>query len=113
MARVVSSTRLAGRSTRSTTTRSTRTTGAGCRTMAGKTARTTARTMAGKTARTMARTMAGKTVVPRASSRNGTSASADLSVEVNGLKFMNPFVCGSGPPGTNYAVMKKAFEEGT
>jgi dihydropyrimidine dehydrogenase (NADP+) len=52
-------------------------------------------------------------VVPRASSRNGTSASADLSVEVNGLKFMNPFVCGSGPPGTNYAVMKKAFEEGT
>lgn len=101
MARVVSSTRLAGRSTRSTTTRSTRTTGAGCRTMAGKTARTTARTMA------------GKTVVPRASSRNGTSASADLSVEVNGLKFMNPFVCGSGPPGTNYAVMKKAFEEGT
>ncbi len=105
MARVVSSTRLAGRSTRSTTTRSTRTTGAGCRTMAGKTARTTARTMA--------RTMAGKTVVPRASSRNGTSASADLSVEVNGLKFMNPFVCGSGPPGTNYAVMKKAFEEGT
>ena len=89
MARVVSSTRLAGRSTRSTTTRSTRTTGAGCR------------------------TMAGKTVVPRASSRNGTSASADLSVEVNGLKFMNPFVCGSGPPGTNYAVMKKAFEEGT
>jgi len=97
MARVVSSTRLAGRSTRSTTTRSTRTTGAGCRT----------------TARTTARTMAGKTVVPRASSRNGTSASADLSVEVNGLKFMNPFVCGSGPPGTNYAVMKKAFEEGT
>ena len=62
---------------------------------------------------TTARTMAGKTVVPRASSRNGTSASADLSVEVNGLKFMNPFVCGSGPPGTNYAVMKKAFEEGT
>ena len=117
MARVVSSTRLAGRSTRSTTTRSTRTTGAGCRTMAGKTARTTARTMARTTARTMARTtartMAGKTVVPRASSRNGTSASADLSVEVNGLKFMNPFVCGSGPPGTNYAVMKKAFEEGT
>ncbi len=108
MARVVSSTRLAGRSTRSTTTRSTRTTGAGCRTMAGQTARTTARTTGAG-----CRTMAGKTVVPRASSRNGTSASADLSVEVNGLKFMNPFVCGSGPPGTNYAVMKKAFEEGT
>lgn len=52
------------------------------------------------------------TTTPRASSSNGTAASADLSVEVNGLKFMNPFVCGSGPPGTNYAVMKKAFEEG-
>ncbi|GFH31963.1 DHO_dh domain-containing protein, partial [Haematococcus lacustris] len=24
----------------------------------------------------------------------------------------NPFVIGSGPPGTNYQVMKKAFEEG-
>jgi len=24
----------------------------------------------------------------------------------------NPFVIGSGPPGTNYAVMKKAFDEG-
>ena len=31
---------------------------------------------------------------------------------VNGLHFPNPFVTGSGPPGTNYAVMKKAFEEG-
>jgi len=36
----------------------------------------------------------------------------DLSVTVNGLRFPNPFVTGSGPPGTNYAVMKKAFEEG-
>lgn len=36
----------------------------------------------------------------------------DLSVTVNGLKLPNPFVIGSGPPGTNYAVMKKAFEEG-
>jgi len=36
----------------------------------------------------------------------------DLSVEVNGMKFENPFVTGSGPPGTNYAVMKKAFDEG-
>lgn len=36
----------------------------------------------------------------------------DLSVEVNGLKFPNPFITGSGPPGTNYAVMKKAFQEG-
>lgn len=36
----------------------------------------------------------------------------DLSVEVNGLKLPNPFVIGSGPPGTNYQVMKKAFDEG-
>jgi len=31
----------------------------------------------------------------------------DLSVTVNGLTFPNPFVIGSGPPGTNYQVMRK------
>jgi len=36
----------------------------------------------------------------------------DLSVTVNGLYMPNPFVIGSGPPGTNYAVMKKAFDCG-
>lgn len=37
----------------------------------------------------------------------------DLSVtHHSGLTLPNPFVIGSGPPGTNYAVMKKAFEEG-
>lgn len=36
----------------------------------------------------------------------------DLSVTVNGLKLPNPFIIGSGPPGTNYQVMKKAFDEG-
>jgi dihydropyrimidine dehydrogenase (NADP+) len=36
----------------------------------------------------------------------------DLSVVVNGLRLPNPFITGSGPPGTNYAVMRKAFEEG-
>ena len=30
----------------------------------------------------------------------------------SGLVLPNPFVIGSGPPGTNYAVMKKAFDEG-
>ncbi|KAH0842072.1 hypothetical protein HID58_092152, partial [Brassica napus] len=30
----------------------------------------------------------------------------------NGLKMPNPFVIGSGPPGTNYTVMKRAFDEG-
>lgn len=44
---------------------------------------------------------------------NGKVASGpDLSVVVDGLKLPNPFVIGSGPPGTNYAVMKKAFDEG-
>lgn len=36
----------------------------------------------------------------------------DLSVVVNGLKFENPFVIGSGPPGTNKATILKAFKEG-
>ncbi|KAL4424499.1 hypothetical protein ABPG77_006808 [Micractinium sp. CCAP 211/92] len=44
---------------------------------------------------------------------NGAVASGpSLAVNVNGLQLPNPFVIGSGPPGTNYAVMKKAFEEG-
>jgi len=44
---------------------------------------------------------------------NGAVTSGpDLSIEVNGLHFPNPFVTGSGPPGTNYAVMRKAFEQG-
>lgn len=36
----------------------------------------------------------------------------DLSVTVNGLKFANPFVIGSGPPGTNKSTIMKAFNEG-
>jgi len=36
----------------------------------------------------------------------------DLSVQVDGLQLPNPFVIASGPPGTNYKVMKKAFDEG-
>lgn len=39
-------------------------------------------------------------------------AEPDLSVTVNGLQMPNPFVIGSGPPGTNYTVMKRAFDEG-
>lgn len=31
---------------------------------------------------------------------------------MDGVYFPNPFVIGSGPPGTNYHVMKKAFDEG-
>lgn len=37
---------------------------------------------------------------------------ADLSVVVDGLKLPNPFVIGSGPPGTNANVIGKAFDEG-
>ncbi len=37
---------------------------------------------------------------------------ADLSIEVNGMKFPNPFVLASGPPGTNAKVIKRSFELG-
>ena len=35
-----------------------------------------------------------------------------LETTVNGLKLPNPFVIGSGPPGTNANVCGKAFDEG-
>ncbi|MBI1369867.1 MAG: NAD-dependent dihydropyrimidine dehydrogenase subunit PreA [Planctomycetes bacterium] len=35
-----------------------------------------------------------------------------LATTVDGLKFANPFVIGSGPPGTNRNVVGKAFKEG-
>ena len=35
-----------------------------------------------------------------------------LKTTVNGLKLPNPFVIGSGPPGTNSNVIGKAFDEG-
>jgi dihydroorotate dehydrogenase subfamily 1 len=37
---------------------------------------------------------------------------ATLKTTVNGLKLPNPFVIGSGPPGTNANVIGKALEEG-
>jgi dihydroorotate dehydrogenase subfamily 1 len=37
---------------------------------------------------------------------------ATLETTVNGLNFKNPFVIGSGPPGTNANVIRKAFDEG-
>ncbi|MAI66808.1 MAG: NAD-dependent dihydropyrimidine dehydrogenase subunit PreA [Phycisphaerae bacterium] len=37
---------------------------------------------------------------------------ATLETTVNSLKFKNPFVIGSGPPGTNANVIRKAFDEG-
>src|SRR4028118_2199961 len=35
-----------------------------------------------------------------------------LATTVDGLKLPNPFVIGSGPPGTNLNVINKAFREG-
>ena len=35
-----------------------------------------------------------------------------LTTTVDGLKLPNPFVIGSGPPGTNLNVINKAFKEG-
>jgi len=35
-----------------------------------------------------------------------------LATTVDGLKLPNPFVIGSGPPGTNLNVISKAFKEG-
>jgi dihydropyrimidine dehydrogenase (NADP+) len=35
-----------------------------------------------------------------------------LAIEVNGMKFKNPFILGSGPPGTNGKVIARAFEAG-
>jgi len=37
---------------------------------------------------------------------------ADLSITVDNLRLPNPFVIGSGPPGTNANVICKAFDEG-
>ena len=35
-----------------------------------------------------------------------------LATIVDGLKLPNPFVIGSGPPGTNLNVITRAFREG-
>jgi len=37
---------------------------------------------------------------------------ADLSIDINGVKFPNPFVIGSGPPSTNARVISRCFDEG-
>ncbi|SVA80848.1 uncharacterized protein METZ01_LOCUS133702, partial [marine metagenome] len=37
---------------------------------------------------------------------------ADISIEVNGIRFPNPFVIGSGPPSTNSKTIIKAFDNG-
>ncbi|MFL6537806.1 MAG: NAD-dependent dihydropyrimidine dehydrogenase subunit PreA, partial [Chthoniobacterales bacterium] len=35
-----------------------------------------------------------------------------LATTVDGLKLANPFIIGSGPPGTNLNVINRAFREG-
>src|SRR6185437_8601722 len=42
----------------------------------------------------------------------GSITMPTLQTTVNGLKLPNPFVIGSGPPGTNANVICKALEEG-
>ena len=37
---------------------------------------------------------------------------ADLSIDTSGLKFQNPFLLASGPPGTNGKVIKRSFALG-
>ena len=37
---------------------------------------------------------------------------ANISVTMNGMEFENPFLLGSGPPGTNARVIMKAFKAG-
>src|SRR5207237_8891646 len=36
----------------------------------------------------------------------------DLSITVNGIKIPNPFLLGSGPPGTNARVIAKSYDAG-
>jgi dihydroorotate dehydrogenase len=37
---------------------------------------------------------------------------ANLGIEVNGMRFKNPFLLASGPPGTNGKVIKRSFSLG-
>ena len=37
---------------------------------------------------------------------------ADLSITIDGIKFPNPFLIGSGPPGSNAGCIIRAFDEG-
>lgn len=36
----------------------------------------------------------------------------DLSITVNGMQFENPFLLGSGPPGTNGKVIARSYDLG-
>src|SRR5690606_39196362 len=45
-------------------------------------------------------------------SKDTATMARDISIVVNGMKFPNPFVIGSGPPSTNGRMMQKAFADG-
>jgi dihydropyrimidine dehydrogenase (NADP+) len=47
-----------------------------------------------------------------AHSREFERKAMNLSITVNGIKFPNPFLLGSGPPGTNARVIAKSFDAG-
>jgi len=47
-----------------------------------------------------------------AGSRVSAPSMADLSIESIGMTFPNPFVIGSGPPGTNYKTIARCFDAG-
>lgn len=49
---------------------------------------------------------------PTQTSARRMIAMSDLSIEVCGLRFPNPFVLASGPPGTNGKVIRRSFELG-
>ncbi|KAL2652893.1 hypothetical protein R1flu_021021 [Riccia fluitans] len=66
----------------------------------------------GRSRRNVCFTVRAKTENGVVSTSANEATGPDLSVIVNGLRFPNPFVIGSGPPGTNYTVMKRAFDEG-
>jgi dihydropyrimidine dehydrogenase (NADP+) len=60
-------------------------------------------------------TVSGLQIVPARASgvgRAGKPVMADLSIESSGMKFPNPFVIGSGPPGTNYKTIARCFDAG-
>ncbi len=46
------------------------------------------------------------------STAGSSAGSSKLAITVNGLRFPNPFVIGSGPPSTNATIINKAFAAG-
>lgn len=45
-------------------------------------------------------------------SKSPDGSAPDLGIEVNGIRFANPFLLASGPPGTNAKVIAKSFDLG-